>query len=248
MKCFLTLFALTIYLTGTSQGVPLDTVSRRKPNANANGQYDIVAVINKNRLNSGDSALVELYITGYGKIQQGKILFSTSTSDIFENSYVMHSLGITPSGNLYWGALRHDFDRLPSVLHLSGNLGGRTKEGRLWKMDLFLDNNNDTTNTSILTENGVVHPPITVHLKIKEDARADDYKFNVNLSYFNGSEWASSSASVDMRVNNVIQEYEVLFGILAALAALVAFLPGIQIAWEFLKKQMQSRKAKAVKK
>jgi hypothetical protein len=203
--------------------------ARNKPNADSTGHYELVALIDKTQINKGDSASVHIFITGYGQISQPKIYMSCSSYDILDKSYIVHSLGFISGERIYsWGHQFFSFDSLPVVLELSGGFVG-VKNGIEYHLGQFIDANNSGTSTHIITEMMIRNPPAAVHLRFKKKARADNYKLNMYLTYFNGKEWESSIAVLDFRINNLIQEYEIGFGIIALIAALVGILPGIQI-------------------
>lgn len=226
---------------------------RSKKHYNANGHYELAAAINGTEINKGDSALVEVYITGYGQIEQPKILVSCSSNEIFEDFYVQHSLGGKKTGSNFtdvkWGYLKNKLKALPATLEINGGISftyhSSFNKDSLIDYGNFIDATKDSKSMSLMTEIKIVNPPVAIHFQIKDQARADNYRLNLYLTYFNGSEWVGSNASIDFRINNYLQEHELALGILAAAAALVGIFPGIQILihfFRFLRKKPASLK------
>lgn len=234
MRYFATIILLAIVgLTSFSQ-VKMNfnnPNSRNKPNNTAPGNYEIAATINKTQIDPGDSALIDIYITGYGSISQAKIFIGCSASEILDRAYTTHSLGRNPldTNRFAWGVSTYEMWGFPTVLNLSAGVA-INRNGNVSSFDMFMDGDDTTVSTDIITEHDVVVPPVQMHLKFREKIKGDDYKLNFYLTYFNGTKWAGSSTSVDFRINSFVQQYEFWVVLIATVAALVGILPGIQIA------------------
>jgi hypothetical protein len=223
---------------------PFDGKPRSKLHSDSPGHYELVALMNKTQIDKGDSAIITIFFTGYGQISQPKAFISSSATDIFAPSYIIHSFGTSGQNKYYWGGQRYNFDSLPAIFIMYGGITFPSLDTNRPDLHygLFIDADSIEGSTFITTEQIVNRSPAEIHLHFKKNARADNYKLNIYFTYFNGQEWTTSTTVVDFRINNFIQKHEVLLGILAAAAALVGLLPGFQILYSLIKKIKWSRK------
>lgn len=155
---------------------------------------------------------------------------------------IMHSFGLGADGKKEWGGLRADFNKLPVLLEMTGGINLPIKDSLNYKDSIlelgnYLDANEEPKSTELLTE--IVtnnHPPIVIHLHFKDKCRADNYKLTFYLSYYNGSEWNASIATLDIRINNWVQEHEIGLSVIGLTAAIVGLLPGIQLLLRLIRK------------
>jgi hypothetical protein len=213
---------------------------RSKRNHTAPGNYEIVALINKTQINAGDSALITLFFTGYGKIDQAKVFMTCSSFETFDTMVLRHSIGHLQDGKLYWGEMTTGGSNLPTLLHLGGF--GYKMNDTIYTTGSFIDQNTHPDDVSILTERTMINPPVSIMIHFKETARADDYSFRMDFTYFNGVEWKSSVATLDFRINSWVQRHETLLQVIAFIAALFTFIPYISKAWIFWSEQYKKIK------
>ena len=225
---FVITFYAALYAQSTFELNPFKTTApQNKEHANFPGHYEIVATIDKTQINKGSSATVDVYITGYGIATQPKIFISCSSAEILNKVEVTHSLGLDGK-LLIWGVATYEIDSLPRVMDLGG-ISFKSDDSTIFK-GIFLDSNDSLRSTAILTEQYMKLPPNRITIYFNDNITPDNYKFNLNLTYFNGHEWSGSVASLDFRINSWWQKHEDWVVFVGALAALVGLLPGFQIA------------------
>ena len=183
--------------------------ARSKTFADSTGYYSIAASIDKAEISKGDTATIEVFITGYGDIRKAKIFVSGSITGLIDSSYVLSSLqdSITNPGKFpvqrvfRWGSDIYWFDKVPMTVTLGGYNFRYAPDGEVVKFGSFIDAEADSMSYTLMTEIVMVDAPFKVHLKIKDKARAGSYKLNFYLTYFNGREWDGSEATLDLKVN-----------------------------------------------
>lgn len=74
----------------------------------------------------------------------------------------------------------------------------------------------------IATEMKQMRAPISFRLGVRDDARPGEYEQQFILTYFNGIEWRTSSATASVAVRNILQRYEIAAALIASAAAIAA--------------------------
>jgi len=192
------------------------------------GNYGLVARTSSDIMDPGETLVIELYISGYGSIESSKLIFYPSPGVVDsddKDSYVL--FGIHGKKGLgVWGAQRHQ-------LHPDGNAigftGGAYKSE--WKSpSIFFDINE----TQISTEKKLGgFAPIHINLKTKRKARAGTHSIQFLFTYFDGSNWQTSSNTVQFTIRNFFQRYDRLFLTLGAFATGLAIIIALKtiISW-----------------
>lgn len=193
---------------------------RMGENADRKGYYDLVARINNGVINRGQFLEVEVYISGYGNIQNPKFVFFPSLSIISEKeSEIFYDLGKV-EGRIKWGQSKMAASEDGIFIDLSGGIIYSKWETK--KPTLFFDVRMPKGAGQIMTETSQnKKPPIKLNLKIKRKAAAGNHFLHFAFTYFNGEEWTGSTQLITFTINNIFQENEVLLQWVAIVVAVV---------------------------
>lgn len=209
--------------------VTLGSRPRNKDNFDKPGHYEMVAFLNKNEINPGDSVIVKIYFSGYGVIGASKVYISIS-KNIFtkDSSYSLTGLGRSETGGLYWGAIRQDYDSVTSTV--AGIPGIGKFNPSLWgKPTSYVDFERDSVNIAILTEFSLHNnAPYSFHLMTMKDVEAGSYPITIVYTYFNGQVWLGEQQIVTIKVKNIIERnpgWAWVIGIVGLLLAFVGVIP-----------------------
>jgi hypothetical protein len=236
---FLSLFPF--FGIGQNQNHLLDNVNlpprpRAKENFDKPGHYEMVAFLNNNEINPGDSVTIEVYFSGYGAIGGSKIYMSFSRN-IFEKykSYSLGGLGESEKGGLFWGGSTQKYDSVTSTVMVLWGIGS-TKSPIWGKPTSYIDLNKDSNDLAILTEMALhKNAPFSMHLKTN-DAEPGSYPITLVYTYFNGEAWMGEQQVVTIKVKNIIERNPGWAWFLGILGAIVAFVGIVPLINEFRKK------------
>lgn len=64
----------------------------------------------------------------------------------------------------------------------------------------------------IYTEKKSVYAPLEYHLKTSRKIKPGDYTLEFVFTYFNGKKWCSSVRTIQFRVQNILERYQILIG------------------------------------
>ena len=147
----------------------------RKNNHAAPGHYELAVSLDKAQINRGDSAVMKIFITGYGKNEQPKIFLSASSTEILKNIIVYHSLGKKKSINggpdsLFWGNRKDDYGMLPGLFELNGGLIYHPSKDSTIHTGNIIDANTIINSTHLITEMTMLNAPIEIHMHFKDGA------------------------------------------------------------------------------
>lgn len=202
--------------TVTDTNKPLNGTNHNKP-----GHYEIVTRFNQSILDPGDTLEIEIYFTGYGKIEGAKLYVSAS-ADVFvaETSKIYQGMEIIGE-RLVFGAHEVSFPSSVSIISFRG------MSRPAWNMttsffDLMLGEP-----PTISTECKLERAPVELKLPLRNDVRAGSYYFTFVLTYYNGNKWVSAKNMVDFSVRNLLQRNEGKTAIIAFMAASFAIITGL---------------------
>jgi len=192
------------------------------------GAYSLVSRISRANVDPGDALHVELYFTGYGIIEGGKLLVYPSPS-IFDSSESNITAGCRQIGDMItFGGKVWPMDRGGSFWIEVNDTGVKTKG---WKRStIFFD---AIPGTHLLfTEaafpwtppKGQFHGPVTLSLKIKDKAKSGQYDVRFALTYYNGESWVTCPETAQFSVTTWYQRWETPCQIAAVVAAGIALL------------------------
>jgi hypothetical protein len=213
---------------------------RAARNGDKIGKYELIPQISNAVLNRGDTIIIDMFVTGYGQISDGKIHFSLPSSSIHGRikSIVYHGLkpvmqeGIVSS--LVWGSSRDEFDSAFAL-----ELNGGIKPDSWPETSLIFDAYSPPTGSHILVSERTLgdKPPFRIEMSFSKKVRPGLYNVNCVLTYYNGESWQNSSFQLPLTVRNLFEEYQgwvSFLGILAALGSSTGIVAmGLQV-WQML--------------
>ena len=204
-------------------------------NFDSPGNYELITRTNKTIINSGGIVIVDILITGYGKIPNSKLVFYPSGEILnLSHSKVYANLFMNESNQLLWG--KNEVPLLNEGLTI-----GMTDVGfNFGKWDNSTQYFDITHGPSpqISTEAimNAHKPPFQFHLKTNEKIKPGTYSLHFGFTYFNSVEWKGSTLKIDFTVRNIFQRYELLISWIASIAAAISIVAAILQILEFYKK------------
>jgi hypothetical protein len=227
-KCILLIFAIYATLYGISQ--TSDSVKNAiyaiSPQAKAGwdhpGNYEIAGSLTRAKINPGEETVLNVNITGYGKIGMSKIYVTTSARIFDPNSKYFSSLSVDPETNL----LKFGNDSFAlgnDEIHIM-TLGGA--KAAAWKYSSnFLDSSPVDTTLAITSED--LGTLFKMNLIARKDSiESGDYTVNLHYTYNNSIEWKSSKISIPIHINS---RWERNPWLAIAIASFAAFLAIVQV-------------------
>lgn len=193
--------------------------------ADEDGNYELIVSIDNAVVDPGDKIKIKIFITGYGKIDRAKLIFYPSKSVFeYEKSTVTTDLKEGPPGDLpVWGGVTRT---LPPEGFAVSFTGGFTY-GSVTKPTMFFDLNpeqgSNVLNTELLQKNLVA--PVEFDLSIAKKNTPGTHFLHFGFSYFNGSEWRTSTVTVQFTVRNIFERNSGWIATIGLCAAIAALLP-----------------------
>lgn len=207
---------------------------RNGPHAERTGSYGLAVRLSTTVVDPGETVTLEVYVSGYGEIQASKLVFYPSPAIVDERSSFRYGLGVKDGESVAC------FGFQQSPLNSNGNTidfsGGRLFSGEE-RPTMYFDDASTGELPQISTEKKTLPTdcaPVQVELVTRPDARPGMYSIQFLFTYFNGSEWANSSETVQFSVRSFYQRYEGKIWILGALATVIAIPLGIRELWSSL--------------
>lgn len=192
---------------------------RKAENAEKPGSYKQAFRIITPVIDRGDQIEIEQFFSGYGKIENAKLLFYTS-DDFFDSkkSKIYASLG-PKDGGIAFGVHSYEFESTGKHFDLSS--GFRYKK---WNdSSMFFDNSSSEMKAPIIsTEMKIREAPFKYSLLTKKSIKPGKYNIQFIFSYFNGEKWYTDSQIVEFKVRNFLERYDVPIGWVALIASSVA--------------------------
>jgi hypothetical protein len=235
---------------------PHNDSPRVRPNANYPGYYEVASKFSQLLIDPSDTIDLQVYFTGYGMIENSKLMVFTS-GNIFdaEHSYMASSIKVdsirllngADSFHIAWGNTTGPiFDEPTSVYYLGG-----VKFNEWTQETIFFDAHpSQAKDLGIISEQYLDGPPVLLHLKTQKDISGGEYEINLYFTYFNGQEWKGSKQIVRFKVRSWIEQHETFGWFLAAAAALFTIiLPIFERLWALLVRHKELKaKARELKK
>ena len=188
------------------------------------GEYRLAPRVRQAQIDPGKEIVVELYITGYGRIQGPKLVFYPPPFFIDEqNSKAFFDLGESESsGRLVFGKTERQLSEAGLTVVLAAGI-----QAPGWaESSLFFDLGQGKATNQIATEAKQTKAPVELQLKTQAKAPAGNHTLQFYLTYFNGSEWKSDSQTVSIEVPNWWRRHEG-WTFFAALVAVVITLASL---------------------
>ena len=214
--------------TDNAYRVPEGDSPQGREFADKPGAYSLVSRISRANVDPGDTLIVELYFTGYGVIEGGKLLVYPSPG-IFEASKSNITAGCKKIGNsITFGGTSWPMVEEGGLWIEVDTTGVKTEA---WKHStIFFDAIPDTH--FICTEaafpwtppKGQFHGPVTLFLNIKDKAKPGEYDVRFALTYYNGESWVTCPETAQFSVTTWYQRWETCCQIAAVIAAVIALL------------------------
>ena len=196
--------------------------------ANKPGAYSLVSRISHANVDPGKTLYVEVYFTGYGVIEGGKLLAYPSPG-IFDASESTITFGIKQAGDkIFFGGQSFPMDPIGESFWIELN-AGCMKSG--WKRPTsFFDVRKDAH--LILTETalpwclpaGQLHGPVTLSLKTKDNAKPGGYDVRFAITYYNGESWVTCQETSQFTVTTWYERWETYCQVAAVVAGLIALI------------------------
>jgi hypothetical protein len=226
MKIYIFLGILSLICESEALSQSVDSIflraePRTKNNYDKPGQYQMIAQLDKEEINPGDSVNIHIKFSGYGEIGQSKVYFINGSHLIDTNySYVVHSFNVR-GNKVRWGGKRSNLKNTYAfTLNL---LGVQYKD---WtQATMFIDRDSTSNDFSILTETGGASSPIIIHLKTVDNLDPGSYKLTIVFTYFNGEEWQGQSQVVELKVKNWVDRNTTVITILGLTLAFISVVP-----------------------
>lgn len=201
--------------TGSSAGGhPSPQSPRNGAFAGSPGSYQPAVRLYPAVLNAGETVTVEVFISGYGEIGGAKLLVYPSPG-VFDTQTVNSWCGFKlEDGTITFGGNAGGMDDAGCMFELTGGM----KAAGWPTYTLFVDHIPGVL-PQILTETIQKKPPILMKLPVRLGCRPGTYSLQFLLTYFNGSTWQTATQNVEFTIQTIIQRYDKLIAIVAALAA-----------------------------
>lgn len=211
--------------------------ARSAPDGDKPGKYELVPRIYNSVVDPGTTVFMEIYITGYGRIDASKLAFYPPVAVLNETtSKVSYGFKFDPEkDDATWGGLEASINSSGFVLPLGGMLSKKW-DGATSFFDVL--HTEGYTLPQIMTEipHGVTDSPtaptsfkapFSLELNIKKDTKPGTYYTSTIFTYFNGSTWQTSNVQSSFTVRNFFQRHETAiawFGITAAIGSATGIL------------------------
>ena len=210
--------------------------ARRGENGTKTGKYELVPRIYDANIDPGDTVVIDLYITGYGRIDNSKLAFYPPIAILSDSGSAVTYGFAYQNEQVEWGGHTDAVSERGITLPTQG-----TRDDRWPGYTSFFDVDEDDT-PRIATEtsqgkNG--SSPYTLKLQLSAKAKPGNYTTTLVFTYFNGETWQTSSVESKFTVRNVFQRNERVISILGVLAAIGSIPPIFRVAldvWEWLSK------------
>ncbi len=207
-----------------------DTKARRGENGDKTGKYELVARIYDANIDPGDTVVVDIYITGYGRIANSKLALYPPVSVLSDSGSAVSYGFDYREERVRWGGRSAAVSERGIMLPTAGTAAepwpGYTH---------FFDVSDDPT-PRILTESSQGDDgtaPYTLSLQLSPQAKSGDYGITLVFTYFNGEAWQTSRVEPRFTIRNVFQRNERIISILGVLAAIGSIPPIFQVGYSF---------------
>ena len=197
--------------------------------SNMEPSISLAAPYNKPIINPGDPMKFEVYISGYGHVENITKIYASLPIDLVDDGTPFGTLQIrgnpvnitVNSSNAFWVSLPNDFFRQ-------------------------LENSNCY---SVLTHSELKYPynekmmaPVTIYIKTSEDAPVGDNKIDLILTYSNGEKWYQDRQEINFHINSPIEmNGPKLFLIFSLLGLIISIVSISEAAKQYFKKILSSK-------
>lgn len=204
--------------------------ARRGENGDAFGKYELVSRIHNSVLDPGGVVVIEIFITGYGRIDASKIAFYPPIAVVEADSKLIGGFKFDKSKSMAsWGGSSLPISPDGVVLQLDGMFSKRWP-GYTSFFDAVDEGKDGYSVPQIMTEKALgenTNPqlpsqwnaPFRLELKIRKNAVPGIYPTSVSFTYFNGQTWEISSLQPTFTVRTVFQRYEKAISVIGIVAA-----------------------------
>lgn len=238
---FVLTYNVTIAQFATSTDMPNfsmnDSFPQTHPNSIYPGNYEIVGSLSKSSIyKEGDTTRLRIKITGYGNIFNYKIFFSIS-EPIFEGKSPVVGQAKLVKVNTKGFYIRVDADTATGQVISENNSGVMTLGGLIFndwgRRSIFFDIDTAAESLAVFSEStqGI---PGDIYLVLKNSVPPGDYNINLVFTYFNGSEWKSSTNIIPIHVNTLWEEKPWIINSLSIMGVGYALIALILQIWDFI--------------
>ena len=194
-----------------------NTQPRVGKNSEKPGIYMISPQLSNHLASPKDKVKLQLYINGYGDIQNCRISVNYPDDLLNYNcSYVFKDIG-NNNGSLEFGRNHQNLQRCGFSIDMQ--TGGHVIESWTEKTPNYFFDVTASQTPQIATAMELSRSPLEMDLTINETAKAGVYTLYVYMIYFDGAEWKSDRIEIPLTVTSLFQRNEVLFTRLAIILA-----------------------------
>lgn len=176
------------------------------------GSYDIVVRASKYSVNPGDRVELEVYISGYGRIENASVgIFpSSSIFDILESRVSVGEGSAEP------------WDPLGVIISINN-------ESFFDAKGLF------QISTEVRTPPPKSKAPINLDLKVNKASLPGVQFIQFTFKYFNGESWNTETLTISIVVRNFYQRNETLVWLIGGIAAFISIITSVYpiVQWIF---------------
>lgn len=208
------------------------------------GKYKMVLNTNRTVINAGDTVVVDLFVSGYGRINAAKLFFMPTTNIFREDSFLVDGMTVKKTEKGYEYVTDTTFLKKDKRVLLF--MGGMYNHEKKYYRTLFHANLPENTleqlgsleNIEIVTEsndefNGKIVPPFQFHYIVKEEIPPGDYKINFVFNYFNGNQFELDVVTLDIKVMAWYERQEGMIQVLGVLLTVFTLLGTIYMGYKF---------------
>ncbi|MCP2089335.1 UNVERIFIED_ORG: hypothetical protein J2Y81_005422 [Paraburkholderia sediminicola] len=210
----------------TPQAQPAGRPTRAGANADAPGSYTPVLRVQAQIVDPGEAVSGDIFFTGYGTIIAAKMVFYPAT-EVFEiGGCLVEYRVLQPNPRTGLGEF--------AIVKYAGDDNGVTILFPSWQQSkdvvgdyFFTVPENNPSHLRLHTE-GMTRvqtdekpsAPVAFRLVTRKTARPGTYPMTFVFTYFNGDNWHTVTLASTFTVRNILQRNEILFGSVAAVAAI----------------------------
>jgi hypothetical protein len=216
---------------------PIPPKSQNAKNWDKPGSYALIIRADKSDVAQGEIVVIQIFITGYGKIEGAKLVFYPPPFLINnEWSTAKYDLHGPPDGPWTFGGNEVSLREGGAALLLRGGLKAPGWQEATMFFDVMVRQNAPIA--QILTETTTEdQAPIelTLHIRKKlpsgKRLPSGSHDIDFHLTYFNGQEWKTTSDIVTLNIPSIFKRFEVqawvagiTISVLAAADPIISFL------------------------
>lgn len=201
-------------------------------NGDLTGRYELVARVHNSISQPGGTIYIEIFISGYGRIDNSKLAFYPPIDNLLlETSQVSGGLKKDKdTGILTWSGDPQTISNTGFVLQLNNIKNLKNQDVTTFFDARYAGIENDgvprlvtESALGVNTQKGLpseFQAPIVLRLDITKKAKPGTYYTSIVFTYFNGESWQISSIQPSFTLRTLFQRNEGCIAVLGIIAAL----------------------------